>query len=187
MTVKAQKFIGIISHLVKLEETIINRITNDAWSIAYTALWNGTSFSITEKQKAKQAIRDFLLQNQSLELNLEEFVQRVLLARQYINRNPGKYVPIPSEWLSKGNANGFTGTKRWFIKLEEKRKAIPNYKNHWQEFGWSVFQVYGHKSTEKFHEWRSYYAKHHQSLLNLFLATIANNNGWLNGQSVAKM
>jgi nitrogenase molybdenum-iron protein alpha/beta subunit len=174
MKKQSLKITDALESIAKAEEIIITRITNTAWKIAYTALWNGEDFSRTEITKAKTAIRNFVLENNNTEKAFEEFTQRVLLARNYLISNPGKYAPIPSEWLNKENKNGFTGTERWFKKLQEKREAIPSYKAEWRDFCWSLFQLYGKKATPKFHEFRSYYAEKNQAMLNLYLATVAN-------------
>lgn len=187
MKPQALKVIDMVSSLAKAEEIIISRLTTTAWKIAYTALWNGTDFSRTEIQKAKIAIRQFLLETGSIEKNYEEFVQRVLLARQYINSNPGKYVPVPSEWLNENNKLGFHGTQKWFQKMQQKREAIPGYRSGWRDFGWAIWQVNGKGADRNFHQWRSYYAEKNQPMLNLYLATVANNCGWLREEATVHL
>jgi hypothetical protein len=179
MKAQAAKTIETVNSLAKAEEIIITRLTSIAWKIAYTSLWNGTDFSRTENQKTKTAIRQFLLGTDSIEKNYEEFVQRVLLARQYIINNPGKYLPVPSEWLNENNKLGFAGTQKWFQQMQQKREAIPAFRNEWRDFGWAIWQVNGKGADRYFHQWRSYYAEKNQSMLNLYLATVANSSGWL--------
>ncbi len=179
MNTQAERIVNMAASLAKAEDIIISRLTTTAWKIAYTALWNGISFSRTEKQKAKAAIRTFLVNNQNIEKAYEEFVQRVLLARHYINWHPGKFVPLPSEWLSEENKMGFQGTQRWMQKMLQKREAIPAYRSHWRDFAWAIWQVSGKKADRYFHQWRSYYAEKDQSMLNLFLATVANNSAYI--------
>jgi hypothetical protein len=122
-----EKMMAVLNSLAKAEVLILTRLTSAAWNIAYTALWNGIQFSPREKQKAKKSIREFLLQSTTVELTYEEFVQRVLLTKQYLQNNPDKYLPLPSEWLSKENKMGFAGTQRWFQKLKEKQSAMPQH------------------------------------------------------------
>lgn len=174
-----EKIMSVLNSLAKAEDLIIKRLTTTAWNMAYTALWNGTQFSAREKQKAKQLIQEFLLSTEEIEKNYEEFAQRVLLTRQYLANNPSKFLPHPSEWLSKENKMGFAGTHRWFLKLAEKQKAMPQYKAVWKEIAWALFSINGKAASRNFHEWRSYLAQHNQPLLNLFLSTVANQCHWL--------
>ena len=59
--------------------------------------------SFKEKQIATNAIREFLQQCNNHRKAFNEFVQRVLMARQYINCHPGTYAPIPSRWFDAAN------------------------------------------------------------------------------------
>lgn len=160
-------------------EIIINRLVMAAWHITYTALWNGMLFSAKEKQKAKSFILTFLTNNDSIEFCFEEFVQRVLLTRQYLNQHPEKYLSVPSAWLDERNRNGFAGTGKWYRQMLEKRESLPLYRKEWIELGWAVFQVQGRTAVRNFHEWRSYFAEKSQGMMNLFLSTVANQCYWL--------
>jgi len=102
-----------------------------------------------------------------------------MLTRQYLASNPQKFLPLPSEWLSKENKMGFAGTHRWFLKLSDKQAAMPQYRLDWKEFAWALFQLHGKTASRKFHEWRTAFAEKNQPLLNLFLATVANQCYWL--------
>lgn len=163
------------------DNAVVNRMSYTAWQIAYSALWNGMVFSASEKRKALISIRSFITSGVSAELRFEEFVQRVLLTRQYIENNPAKYLPVPSAWLHDANPNGFAGTAKWFAELEMKRMAKPLYRAVWREFGWAVFQLSGTSAARNFHSWRSYFAICNQRLLNLFLSTAGNQCFWLRG------
>ena len=89
----------------------VNQLTQCAWQIAYTALWNTQQFTAEEIAGAKEFISSFIQQQQSHKLQYGAFVQRVLLARQYINSHPGTYSPVPSQWFNTSNKMGLEGTK----------------------------------------------------------------------------
>jgi len=153
----------------------IEQLTNTAWYIVYTALWNAEQLSFKEKQIAANAIREFLQQSNNHRKAFNEFVQRVLMARQYINCHPGTYAPIPSRWFDPSNKKGFVGTAKWFQSLEEMRESILDYKEPLKVFSAAIVETIDAFSPMLFHEWRNYFiAKRSQGLLNLYLSVIAN-------------
>jgi hypothetical protein len=153
----------------------LNRLTQCAWQIAYTALWNTQQFTAEEMSAAKTFIRCFLQQQQNCKGQYVLFVQRVLLARQYINSHPGTYIPIPSQWFSTNNKNGFRGTESWLAAVQKTRNAQPNYKQALKDFPEAVWQTIQTASPACFHNWRSYFIQQKANgLLNLYLSTIAN-------------
>jgi hypothetical protein len=153
----------------------LQTLTSIAWQIAYTALWNGEEFSASEKEKAQAFITAFIQEQQNPKKAYADFVQRVLLARQYINSHPGTYAPIPSLWLCPANKNGFAGTQRWYQAVETARAAVPKYKQPLKAFAEAVLETVQTQRAKDFHYWRSYFSEQEaQQCLNLFLSTIAN-------------
>jgi hypothetical protein len=153
----------------------LSALTNVAWQVAYTALWNGLVFSDKEIADAKTSINNFILLNGNNDTAYSEFVQRVLLARNYILNNPGKYIPIPTVWLNEDNTMGFAGTKRWFDKLIITRASFPDCKKELPIFAKAILMLHENYSAINFHYWRSYFVEHEeQRLLNLLLSIVAN-------------
>jgi hypothetical protein len=153
----------------------LNQLTLCAWQITYTALWNTQQFSGEEIDKAKEYISIFLQQQQNCKAQYILFVQRVLLARQYISSHPGTYIPIPSQWFSTHNKNGFQGTESWLEAVQQTRKAQPLYKQAVKDFPEAVWQTIQTVTPACFHNWRSYFIQQNANgLLNLYLSTIAN-------------
>ena len=153
----------------------VNQLTQFAWQIAYTALWNTQQFTPVEIAAAKEFISSFIQQQQSHKLQYAAFVQRVLLARQYINSHPGTYVPVPSEWFSNENKMGFEGTKNWLTSVEQTRAAMPLYKQAIKDFPDAVLQTLQSAKPAAFHNWRSYFIQQKSNrLLNLYLSILAN-------------
>lgn len=166
---------------LKIEKSIneynqeIKRLSVVAWQIAYTALWNTLEFSQQEKEVAINFITGFLQQGDSHKKACAQFVQRVLLARQYINTHPGTYIPVPSHWFNIENKKGFAGTKQWFDTVQNTRASLPQYKIPLKAFAEAVLETVETGKAADFHYWRSYFIQHNcQGLLNLFLSTIAN-------------
>lgn len=153
----------------------LHQLTSLSWHIAFTALWNGEQFSSVEIERAQELIKEYLKQQPGPRKAYIELAQRVLLARQYILTHPGAFAPIPSQWFSPANKNGFAGTQRWLASLEETRKARPLYRQALKAFPEAIWETTQSANAKDFHYWRSYFAQNNeQSLLNLFLATVAN-------------
>ncbi len=152
-------------------------LTNTAWQIAYTALWNTLEFSAQEKKVVKEFIINFLHQSSKHKKAYNDFVQRVLLARQYVNTHPGTYIPLPSQWFSTQNKNGFIGTQKWLNTVQMYRASLPNYKQSLKAFAQAIEETTHSNSPADFHYWRNYFIEQNsQTLLNLFLSTVANIN-----------
>ena len=153
----------------------VNQLTQCAWQIAYTALWNTQQFTPEEIEIAKQFISSFIQQQQSHKMQYAAFVQRVLLVRQYINSHPGTYIPVPSQWFSTTNKMGFEGTKNWLLAVEQTRASMPLYKKAIKDFSEAILQTVQSGKPTIFHHWRSYFIQQKSNrLLNLYLSTVAN-------------
>ena len=153
----------------------LQTLSGIAWQIAYTALWNGQEFSGIEKEKAQEFITAFIKEQSNPKKAYAALVQRVLLARQYISTHPGCYAPVPTQWFSTANKNGFAGTLRWYQAVETARASLPKYKETVKAFAEAILETTQSGHANDFHYWRSYFAGNNaQGLLNLFLSTLAN-------------
>lgn len=163
--------LGGITH----QSTIVQQATHTIWVFAYTALWNGETFSAQEISAAKTHITNVLMQSGSVQNNYEETIQRILLTRNYLHNHPQKFVPQPSEWFNPQNINGFVGTRAWYKQVEQKRKAMPLYKHPWQLLATAIQELMYCPTAFTFHYWRTYFAEtNNQPLLNLYVSFAAN-------------
>lgn len=146
---------------------------NTAWNFAYSALWNTVKFSMKEIELAKQKIAVHL-HSENPEKTLLAFCQRVLLARDYITKNPGRYIPLPSVWLDDKNKLGFSGTQQWYDKITTIRGSLPAYKTGIKALAEAVLEVSKDPSRGNYEYWRSYFIERNTpGLLNLFqIATV---------------
>jgi hypothetical protein len=159
----------------KLQTPNNKKIVTTAWFIAYTALWNTTEFSEQEINNTFIFINNFINQAPNPQKAYEAFVQRILLARNYVNKNETKYIPLPSIWFATQNKNGFVGTAQWLENINNTRKALPQYKVELVAFAQAIQECHETLAAKDFHYWRSYFIlQNKQGLLNLFLSTIAN-------------
>jgi hypothetical protein len=156
-------------------EEEIKQLTACAWQIAYTALWNTQQFTPEETAAAKTCISNFLQQQPGHKMQYTAFVQRVLLARQYISSHPGTYIPVPTQWFNSQNKNGFAGTQNWLAAVQKTRASMPLYKQAIGNFPEAVWQTIQTGKPTCFHYWRSYFIQQKANgLLNLYLSTLAN-------------
>ncbi len=160
---------------LKNEEHDLDKLVNTAWNFAYTALWNTVVLSKSEISTAKAIIREYLLSSKTPLKAYKSFCQRVLLARQYVSSQPGRYIPIPSIWLDKKNETGFAGTKEWYRNILAVRRSLPNYKTELKAFSEAILEMTEDPSAQNFIYWRNYFIeKRVPGLLTLFLSTVAN-------------
>jgi len=144
---------------------------NTAWNFAYSALWNTVKFSTKEIELAKQKIAAHL-RSENPDKALLAFCQRVLLARDYVTKNPGRYIPLPSVWLDDKNKLGFSGTQRWYDQISDIRKSLPAYKTGIRALAEAVLEVSKDPSRGNYEYWRSYFIERNTpGLLNLFQIT----------------
>lgn len=157
----------------QLPET--EQLVDTAWNFAFTALWNNVVLSRAEIQTAKNSIREFFTASKNPVNAYKAFCQRVLVTRQYINSQPGRYVPIPSIWLNKENEYGFAGTKEWYNDILAVRASLPNYKTELKAFAEAILEMNSEPSSKNFQYWRNYFIdRKAPGLLTLFLTTVAN-------------
>jgi hypothetical protein len=164
-------------HIVKGKEEYerqVSYLTGLAWQIAYTALWNSKEFSVTEIVIAKEFIKEFIEQGSPLK-SYSAFVQRVMLARQYIITHHGTYAPFPSRWFNADNKKGFAGTEKWFRSVEDARAKEPAFRQYIKAFPEAVLETIESNSAKDFHYWRSWFAERGaHSTLSLYLAVLGN-------------
>jgi hypothetical protein len=157
--------------------TNIDKLTDAAWQIAYTSLWNTTIFSTQEVSHARSSIKQFILNAPNPYEGYLEFCQRALMARQVAINKGYFYMPAPTWWLSPENPKGFAGTRPWFQKLMDTRKSFPLYRHQWKVLPEAILDMYEDNSACTFHYWRTWFiVRHFQSTVNVFLATLSNMN-----------
>jgi hypothetical protein len=155
--------------------TNTQKLANTAWSFAYTALWNNAVFSANEVAIAKEMIKQILVSGKTPVKNYNAFCQRVLLARQYVNSHPNRYIPLPTIWLDGNNATGYVGTQIWYDNILEIRASLPNYKTELKAFAEAILEMHEEPTSQNFHYWRNYFIDNKTTgLLTLFLSTVAN-------------
>ncbi len=147
----------------------ISKLVNTAWNFAYSALWNCTQFSTKEIDAAKEKIAEYLQLSKNSEKAFLAFCQRVLLARQYVNNAPSRYIPLPSVWLDRNYEHGFAGTRAWYDEIKTVRDSLPAYKAELKALAEAALEFSEEPTTQNYHYWRQYFIdRQAPGLLNLF-------------------
>jgi hypothetical protein len=107
------------------QDTRVN-LVNGAWVFAQTLLWPNDNFNEAETELAKVEIEKIILHPSNLVSrdNFIQFCERVLLAYQYLQRKPARYVPHPLKWLSPFYEHGYAGTNDWYLDMMHERQYI---------------------------------------------------------------
>jgi hypothetical protein len=109
-------------------EPTVELLTNATWNFAHSVLWNGYPFSESTVAICKKYIREYYdcipkERTRFSHFYFSRYCQRIVLAKAYVNRFPGRYIPHPTIWLNRKNPKGFAGTKLWLARILEKRKT----------------------------------------------------------------
>ena len=146
-----------------------------AWNLSYSAFWDQLDFSITEIETAKEFISVFISTGEDPYSNYLVFCQRVLMAYSYINKEDGKYIPLPSTWFKRANEKGFIGTVKWMDSLKLKRKSIPLYRIELKALAEAVLEMTEDPTVANFRYWKSYLLERKQGMLYyLFVSVVMN-------------
>jgi hypothetical protein len=105
----------------------VELLTNATWSFAHSVLWNGHPFSEETTILCKKYIREYYENIPKEKIKFapnyfSRYCERVTLAKAYVNKHPGRYIPHPAIWLNRNNPKGFAGTKTWLQRIMERRK-----------------------------------------------------------------
>lgn len=153
----------------------INKMIDAAWQISYTSFWNTWTLSHFEVEGSKQFIKKFITRSEDRYNNYLEYCQRVLLAREFIIKNPQKYIPLPSKWFNKYNHNGFAGTYKWFMNLIATRRSLPLYRQQFKALPEAILEMHEEPTGKNFHYWRGWFIeREYQATANLFLCITGN-------------
>jgi hypothetical protein len=102
-------------------------IYDHTWIFIQSALWNNKDFSKSEVNLFTNLISEHFNRMGDPNKILEEIIERVCLAKRYVNRRKGRYISKPVDWLNINYINGLAGTQGWYADVEAQRLTVPNY------------------------------------------------------------
>ena len=122
-----RKEIPIAKGASRVHNSTFDFYINATWNFAKCALWKNEFFTEAEIILSKQYIREFytLIPAENFTVNAPklfiQYCERILLARNYVNRFSHRFIPHPCIWLDRTYQKGFVGTKKWFDKISGTR------------------------------------------------------------------
>lgn len=170
------------THAIQMnnDSALTSCYTHLAWQVLYAAFWNGEDVPAGIENGIKEKISQLLEQGPARR-GYQEFVQRVLLWRQYNITHHLTAAIAPEDWLHDENQAGFGQTQEWFAHIERIRQTRPEYKAALKQLPDALFETVKSGSVVKYHEWRSWFAEAEaHSTLALYLSVmnnISNNRG----------
>jgi hypothetical protein len=121
------------------------------WQIAQAALWPDKNFTDQQKDEYKSLITGYYRGSKNKVACFKQIVQRILLAKRYVNRNKGRYIPKPSDWLNIHFTYGISGTKTWYEKIKEERKKVPHYNEGIKTFADKAWDYLNTPTANNYH------------------------------------
>lgn len=114
----------------KKKKIALRRASLSAYQFLETVFYSDRTISEHEIDIALMFLEKYFSKAQNekqLSQKFNEFIQRVMLARQYILKAPGRFIPNPRIWLDPAFKNGFTGTELWLKQVDKKREEKKEY------------------------------------------------------------
>lgn len=108
-----------------------------SWGFAHQMLYpnmqcNGKNLSEREIKRGKELIERWYLKNleSSSKLSpgslMKSFVTRVQLAKKFVEREPDRFIPLPSTYFHEDFSGGYYGTKDWKWENQLTKSEIDN-------------------------------------------------------------
>ena len=104
-----------------------NNTVNNAWIFIHAALWNNNEFSYKEQTQFENLISEHFNTFKNPTKVFEEIIERVCLAKRYVNRKRGRYLSKPIDWLNIHYHKGLAGTEGWYQEVCLQRISVPEY------------------------------------------------------------
>ena len=105
----------------------IEKRVNQFWQFCHASLWNTEQFTDEQISEFKKLIAEYFKDAHEADKKFRELIERVCLAKRYVNRKHGRFISKPIDWLNINYKNGLAGTAAWYNKVEEQRKTVPHY------------------------------------------------------------
>lgn len=109
------------------EKIITDKLINALWSFIKGALWLNVEFSTAEEKYFKQLLAEHFEANQNPKQTFKNLIERVCLAKRYVQRKPGRYISKPQDWLNIHYPHGLIRTAQWLNEVNKVRQNVPEY------------------------------------------------------------
>ncbi len=151
------------------------KLLNGVWNTAQSALWINQNFSAKEKESFKTLITDHLFEGKNTKHTFKELIERICLAKRYVQRKRGRYISKPQDWLNIHYPLGLTGTQGWLERVKEMRKDVPEYNKGINTLATGILKFLETPDNKTFQKYRKELINERQfDLLQIFNNTIIN-------------
>lgn len=105
----------------------LNNIVDNTWIFIHAALWCNNEFTGKEETQFQNLIAEHYNTHKNPTKVFEEIIERVCLAKRYVNRKRGRYLSKPIDWLNLHYHKGLSGTEGWYQEVCLQRLTVPEY------------------------------------------------------------
>jgi hypothetical protein len=162
----------------------VNKMVNQLWLYAYSRCYSRSYKFIASSEilNAQLYFAQALMMSTTIEAaqaRFDRLITRLELVGQFLDRKPGRYVPIPSVYFDVNNPHGFLTTREWLKDMSKKSDALDEAKRRnsmYQHINQTVIMAY---ENADFHSIKSY-KFHLEKLSALNLPTLVDQ--WLSYQ-----
>jgi len=105
----------------------LNNIVDNTWIFIHAALWCNNEFTGKEEAQFQNLIAEHYNTHKNPIKVFEEIIERVCLAKRYVNRKRGRYLSKPIDWLNLHYHKGLSGTEGWYQEVCLQRITVPEY------------------------------------------------------------
>lgn len=105
----------------------LNSMVDNTWIFIHAALWCNNEFSAKEQTQFQNLIAEHYNTHKNPTKVFEEIIERVCLAKRYVNRKRGRYLSKPIDWLNLNYHKGLSGTEGWYQEVCLQRLTVPEY------------------------------------------------------------
>lgn len=152
-----------------------DKLIGGLWNVAQAALWNNEDFSSKEKETFKKLIAVHFYNGKSGKQNFTDLVERICLAKRYVQRRNGRYISKPQDWLNVHYSLGLAGTRVWLEQVNKIRANVPDYNKGITTLANGLLKFIETGSDQTFHKYRKSLIEQKQfDLLQIFGNTIIN-------------
>ncbi len=166
---------------VRVLPGVIEKLINASWQFGCAMLWGGQKFSDAEIKLSKSLIREYyekipadVFAHSAGSLFIQ-YLERMLLAKEYSSRAKDKTISHPCIWLNKGFEKGFASTKAKYQNTLNRRKIKPDFRSGIRQKAELYAAHILNPSPEVFWKAAKAFSFRDSNLLLLFCSTVSPN------------
>ncbi len=155
------------------QQTKTGELINAVLCVAQSSLWFGKQFSEKENEQLAELIAEHFYNGADARKNFKDLIERISLAKRYVNRKRGRYISKPQDYLNIHYPLGLVGTASWLEQVKAVRKDVPDYNKGITVFAKALLAFIDSPSHAEFHKAQKQLIEHKQfDLLQIYNNTV---------------